>query len=148
MCLFFVSCEDRDDDWHSAQCTKRNIKMLFSVSCPCAVPQRVPLKTPSTAHCLQPGGTSWPRSDRGSWPMRFTTSGKRGKTSLLSDTSTPASGKAVRNTAMVRQQSAQASSHKLNHLFSPGHSIGSSLMVHFSFSSSTQRIMILFCSYL
>lgn len=126
-----------------------NIKMLFSVSSPCAFTQRVQLRAPSTARCLQPGGRSWPRSDRGSWPTQFTTSGRRGKTSLLSDTSTPASGRAVRNTAMVRStQSTQASNHILTHLLSPGLNIRSAFMVPFSFSPSTQRIMFSFCSYL
>lgn len=78
--------------------------MLFSLSSSCAVTQRVPHRTPSTAHCLQPGGTSWPRLDRGRWPTRFSTYGRREKTSLLLDTSTLVSGKVARNTVMVRPQ--------------------------------------------
>ena len=76
-----------------------------SLSSCCAVTQRAPLRIPTTARCLQPGETSWPRSDRGSWPTPFTTSGRRERTSSLSDTSTPVSGKAVRNTATVRTTS-------------------------------------------
>lgn len=63
--------------------------------------QRVRPRTHTTAHCPQPEGKNWPRSDRGSWPMQCTTSGRRVKTSLRSDTFTLGSGRAVRNTTTV-----------------------------------------------
>lgn len=68
--------------------------------CPAAI-QRVLPRTPTTAHCPRPGGKSWPRSDRGSWPMQCITFGRRVKTSLLSDIFTLGSGRAVRNTTTV-----------------------------------------------
>lgn len=83
--------------------SEKNVpKRLILLSlCYAADTQRVPLRTPSTARCRRPGGTSWPGSDRGSWPTQFTTSGRRAKTSLLLDTSTLVSGRAVRNTMTV-----------------------------------------------
>lgn len=114
-------CEEADLPVHFGFCStilirdkqQHNVpKTLFSLSFCYAVTQRVPLRTPSTARCPQPGETSWPGSDRGSWPTRFTTSGKRVKTSLLLDTSTLVSGKAVRNTTMVRPQSTQTKTNK------------------------------------
>lgn len=69
---------------------------------PLSPSQRVPLRTHTTARYLQPGERSWLRSNKGSWPTLSTTYGRRAKTSLLLDTSTRASGKAVKNTVMVR----------------------------------------------